>query len=773
MKTLKIIAALIALLVIVTIAGVAYLAATFDPNSQRARIVELVKEKTGRDLHIDGDLKLTFFPRLGVALGRVALSEKPSAAGRAPTAPFVQIESARASLRVLPLLAGRVAADRLVLTGLTAELVRHRDGSTNFDDLFGAESGAASAESAGKAGEKADAGQGAVPITAIDVAGIEITGANVGWRDERDGSTLRLSELSLKTGRIVAEKPGELTLSGRIATSKPELALQAELTTGYRFEPGARSLHLSGFTLMLRGDVPGAPGLDVTLSAVDAAIGTTTRRLELDKLRLIARHAGGFTAVLTVPRLSATPDRAEGDAAALTVNIDRPGRKLAATAELTAPSMNGERVSFERLGATIDLLDNGLAVKGEIGTPIMADLAGRTVYLPQLAGKFRLTGEQLPADGVALEISGGGALDWGRELATAELSARLDQSNLKAKLRSGGFSTPLLELTLSVDRLDLDRYLPAKPAKDETASGADTPVELGALASFNGSATLRAGSLTVKGVTATDLNLGLRGSGGKLQVEPLRAGLYGGKVQASARADAASGALSGNGALTGVEVGPLLHDLAKTDVLTGRGNARFALASRGTSVAALKRALGGTASIALRNGAVKGINLAQAIRKAKSAIGRGGTAEQGGSATEQTDFSALDASFVIKDGVARNDDLALKSPLLRVGGAGSVDIGAGSVDYLLKTTVVGSLTGQDGADMESLRGVTIPVKITGPFEKLSYRLDFSGAVADAAKQKLRSTIEQRLGIGKPAGGSADKPAPTRNPADLLKGLLGR
>ena len=45
MKTLKIIAGLVGLLVILALAGVAYVAATFDPDTQRARIIELVKEK--------------------------------------------------------------------------------------------------------------------------------------------------------------------------------------------------------------------------------------------------------------------------------------------------------------------------------------------------------------------------------------------------------------------------------------------------------------------------------------------------------------------------------------------------------------------------------------------------------------------------------------------------------------------------------------------------------------------------------------------------------
>ena len=106
MKTLKIIAGLIALLLILAIAGIAYIAVTFDPDAERARIIELVKEKTGRQLRIDGDFKLTFFPRLGVALGQVTLSDKPASAAQARAgarpAPFLKVDSARAALRIMP-----------------------------------------------------------------------------------------------------------------------------------------------------------------------------------------------------------------------------------------------------------------------------------------------------------------------------------------------------------------------------------------------------------------------------------------------------------------------------------------------------------------------------------------------------------------------------------------------------------------------------------------------------------------------------------------------
>ena len=777
MKIIKIGAAVIAFVLVLFTGAVAYFAATFDPNEHRERAVALVKEKTGRDLRIDGDIKLTFFPRLGVALGAVSLSERPAGAGgpARPTGPgataaappaFAQIDAAEVSLRIMPLLTGKLLVDRVLLTGLAVELVHHADGSTNFDDLTGKDHERAKPDI-----DKPHDGAFRLPI--VDIAGIELTGARVGWRDERDGSSLRLANFELRTGRIAADVPGEVTLRARVEGTKPTIALNAELLTGYRFDPAARMLSFEGFAASVQGDAPGAKGLDANLSALTAALDGTAQKLELRGLRLRVRDATGRAVDLNAPQMLVAPDRVTGETMELAVTIDQPNNKLDAKVTLTAPTMRENRVAFDRLGAKIDLRQEGLSVTGELGTPLEADLGAKTVSLAKLAGAFQVSGPKLPPAGVKLEMNGSGGLDWGRKIGNADVSAKLDQSNVQAKLASRGFAPMVLDVALIADRLDLDRYLPA-PAKTEPAP-ADAPVDLRGLAAFNGKATLRAGSITAKGVTASNLNVALRGGGGKLEVESLRAEVFRGVVQASARADAGSGALAANGALTNIEIGPLLREVASSDVLEGRGNARFNVASRGATVSALKRGLDGTVSLALRDGAVKGINLAAAIRKAKAAVG-GGSVTQGASATEQTDFSALDASFVIKDGVARNDDLAMKSPLLRVGGAGSIDIGAGSIDYLLKTSIVGTLSGQGGRELESLRGVTIPVRISGPFEKLAYKLDMSSAVADAAKEKLRSRIEEKLGIGKAPGGTsgdAAKPALPQKPADLLKGLLGR
>ncbi|MGH8720883.1 MAG: AsmA-like C-terminal region-containing protein, partial [Burkholderiales bacterium] len=187
-----------------------------------------------------------------------------------------------------------------------------------------------------------------------------------------------------------------------------------------------------------------------------------------------------------------------------------------------------------------------------------------------------------------------------------------------------------------------------------------------------------------------------------------------------------------------------VKDLMARDALEGRGEVSVDLAAAGPTVNALKKSLAGSARVALKDGAVKGINLTEALRKTRAAFGSKSAREQPSDTSQRTDFSAMSASFVVQDGVARNDDLDVRAPLLRVGGAGDIDIGNSQLDYLAKAAVVATSKGQSGADLEHLAGLTIPVKLTGPFDAPRYEIDYRSLAGDAAKAKVKEKAQQAV-----------------------------
>lgn len=125
----------------------------------------------------------------------------------------------------------------------------------------------------------------------------------------------------------------------------------------------------------------------------------------------------------------------------------------------------------------------------------------------------------------------------------------------------------------------------------------------------------------------------------------------------------------------------------------------------------------------------------------------------------------MGASFRIANGVAHNDDLSVKSPLLRLGGSGDVNIGEGRVDYLVKATVVSSLQGQGGPELQALKGLTLPVKLYGPFDAIGWKVDFGGIISGVAKQKVE---EKKAEVTEKA-----KKKIQEQLGDKLKGLFGK
>jgi len=320
-----------------------------------------------------------------------------------------------------------------------------------------------------------------------------------------------------------------------------------------------------------------------------------------------------------------------------------------------------------------------------------------------------------------------------------------EETNLKGRLALVKAKTGF---ELDIDKLNLDAWLPEerKPAASTSTDrpagkpAADTPVDLSALKDLNATGRLQIGALQVRGLKLANVKTDVKAAGGRLEA-PHSANLYEGTLSGTLGLHA-DGRVALKDALSGIAIGPLLRDVAQQDKLEGKGNLSLDVNAAGKSVNAMKRSLGGTAKVDLRDGAIKGIDIAAILRKARSALGQ--QQAQAAATAERTDFSSLTATFNIRNGVAHNEDLEVKAPLFRIGGRGDIDIGNSSLDYTTKASVVATGKGQGGAELDQLSGLTVPVRLSGPFDALKYDVDYGGAAADLAKSKAGERLRQRL-----------------------------
>jgi AsmA protein len=684
-KTLKYGLISVGAILVAFLALVALVAATFNPNDYKPLIVKLVQEKKQRTLTLEGDIKLTFFPRIGADLGKLALSEHNS------DKEFAAVDSARVSLELLPLLKKQLVVDRIRIDGIRARLVRYPDGTTSIDDLLTKEEESEQLK--------------------FDIEGVSVTRAALVFDDRMGKRKLDISGLEFESGRLANKQPGKVDLKFTLRGDNPKIDAQVELASGLLFDTEAKAVALDKLVFSLAGKY-GADGLDMRLTSPKFELEPERFAGQIDLTAKLAQAKGNLDLVLSVPALT--------------------GKGSAVRADNFTLEVSGKQG------------DN--TVKSRIASPLSANLDTRQYSLDKLAASLNLSGPAMPK---ALDITLGGTarLDLAKEDAHLDLTGKLDDSQLRAKLGFSHFDAPAYAFDIGIDRLDVDRYLP--PAKAE-AKQPEKPLDFGFLKKLNANGQLSIGTLKVANIKSSNIKLNVKAGDGNLNVAPISANLYQGTL---------NGAISLHGAgtprvalkqnLAGVNVGPLLKDAADVDMLEGRGNVALDVNAQGVTVSAMKKALQGSAALNLHDGALKGVNIAGAIRSAKAKFGSPqGETTQAANAAEKTDFSELKASFQINRGVAHNEDLSAKSPLLRLTGNGDVNIGESSMNYLAKATVVASLEGQGGKELSALKGMTLPVRITGPFAGLKYSLDFNAMASEAVKQKVeqkKEEIKSRLG----------------------------
>jgi AsmA protein len=744
MKAIKVTLYVFAGLVVLLVLSAVVFAMRFDPNRYKPQVENLVKEKTGRTLKLRGDLEVAFWPSLGVKVGGVTFSE------RANDQDFVALDSAHASVAVLPLLHGNIVVDGIRVSGLKANIVKNKDGTFNFSDLLQAQPKSADKKPENKAEERKEQGGQAV---AFDISGIHIDRSAVSYRDLATGQELAVSDLKLDTGRIAQQADGKLALKAGAKGKNPDLEVKLDVAGDYKFDLPAQAFSVSKLDAKVNGSALGIRDLAVTAKG-DVAANPEKSEYHVKGLALEAKGAmpdQSFEARVSAPQVDISADKAKGGAISADAKLKQAAREIQAALQLSG-------------------------VEG----------SAKALAVPKLTADITMSGEGVPQKSVKIPVSGSLRADLEKQTANAELASKFDESTIQAKLGLAKFSPPSYVFDVNVDRLNVDRYLPAeqkpvstpqppsaeKGGAQKPAVQEDTPVDLSALKDLNANGRLQVGALQVKGLKLANLKAEVKAANGRLDVAPHSANLYEGSMSGAIAAQA-DGRVAVKESLTGVAVGPLLRDFAQKDILEGKGNVALDVAAAGKSVNAMKRALGGTARLQLKDGAIKGINIAEVLRKAKSALGSQEAKAQAAE-TQKTDFSEMNASFTIKNGVAHNEDLDVKAPLFRISGKGDVNIADSTIDYVTKATVVATTKGQGGADLAELSGVTVPVHLSGPFAEMKYQVDYGAVARDVAKSRIGDKLRERLGGGKPAEGeSAQGGSDVQQKLDKLKGLFGR
>lgn len=368
----------------------------------------------------------------------------------------------------------------------------------------------------------------------------------------------------------------------------------------------------------------------------------------------------------------------------------------------------------------------------------------------------------------------------GKTIAFSNATLEFDDMKGRGDIKVVQEKRPYIQAKLALDKLNLNPYMGAKQEQKPAAPGggaasgpsswSDEPIDVSGLKSLDADLSLDVGAIEVEKIKVGKSALVVALKGGRLDAQMTELQLYMGSGKGRIVVDASGSvpAISNTFELSGLQAEPFMTDAMDMDRVSGTAQTKIETTTRGRSQKEMVGALSGKGEVKFLDGAIKGINLAAMLRNVGTAF-----LDPKAREAQKTDFAEFGGTFTITNGLFSNQDMALKSPLIRVEGRGTSDLPRRTVDYKVTPKFVGSIEGQGGRDTA---GVTVPVLVTGTWDNISYKPDLAGVIGDIAKDPAKALQGVRgLIPGATQGGTqpGQSPSPAPSPQDALKKLLGR
>jgi len=791
-------------LIFLVLLAVALLVAPFfiDANHYKGLILEKVEQATGRKVDM-GNLHASFFPWIGMRIDDVHMANRQGFPGE----DFLQVKSLDVRLALLPLLSGKYEIGRFVLDSPKVFLERDASGSGNWEDLFST-AGKSAPAGAGNGAKTSATPEGGAPLIALSAKSLRMLNGEVHYRDVRSGSDITVTELGVEVGGVQLDQPVRAHVSGKLSgdafSVKAEIGPMGDLSTfnidrlPVQADIEAKSIALE----KIAGFVPAMAKLGKGTLGIDARVEQRPDglRVTAGTLSLHGTHAAEVAWNIEMPKqdrlkINHVVLRAEGEKTAeMTGSVHGIGHRLQYEVRVKTPWLKREQLSslwpnLQTLYAAHPTpwkqVKLGLLAAGDVNHAELRDLQlMMDEDLVQASGNVRFGAEPFVRLRVAsknLHVD-----PWLPQPEKIEARNRIIHGNQRVQLipdahaddaRIGQQQSESRKAATAGARIDQSQ--PDKiPANTEIAKEPD----LRFLKPWHVIAGVQVDHLFVHGLDLSLLHAAIDGKRGVFNLDPFQFELAGGQVseKASLNVGRYPARWRESAKVRGVQVQPVLKALAGTDMLAGIMQMDTKLSGVGLLPKAATRRLNGTGNVLLRDGMIKGFDIAGTLRNVTT------LGQQSG--PKQTDFSQLSGSFKIKNGVASNDDLFMASPLFRLTGYGQINLVSRNMDYHVKPRLVGSLAGQ-GDTAAARKGLEIPLGITGPLDAPMVKVEMDiktlmgnvGGIKELIKkgkgggwkQILKGALQKGSGSGNATSPAAPgtSPAPSQAPAKPAEQIL--
>ena len=414
--------------------------------------------------------------------------------------------------------------------------------------------------------------------------------------------------------------------------------------------------------------------------------------------------------------------------------------RAAEFAALIAGDMTGVVATVKAGGGTVSF--DGMA---SIAPRAEGNLA---VNLPDSTRFLTALGIAGQGSGMAVAVKGGLAVAPDLSIALTAMSAAIDGAAVSGDVRvSMGGARPKVSARLAAGVLDFPASEGSAGSGGAASEGwSKAPIDASALGLVDGDIAIKLAGLKAGGLTlgASDIVITIDRSRAVMALKSVQG--YGGVISGEVVANNRKGlSVGGDVSAKGVDMKPLLTDLAGVSRFSGAATARLKFLASGGSADAIMRSMSGEGSVGFGKGQISGIDLDKLIRSGDAS---GGT----------TVFDSLTASFAIQAGDLRNSDLKLVLPGVEATGTGRVGLGARDIDYTVTPVALQARGG---------KGLAIPVRVRGPWGAPKFSADLAKAIdlnladekkalEDKARAKVNAKLEKELGVTVKEGQSVEE-----------------
>jgi AsmA protein len=698
-----------------------------DANRFKDEIVQFVKVQTQRDLVLQGDLKVTFFPKLGLDSGKMSLSQRNSAKE------FASINNARFYVAWLPLLRKKLVLERVEFDGVNANVTRFKDGTTNFDDLL-------------------IRNETLSPVT-FDIDSVRITNSSVKWQDEIKWQRVALQDLQIETGRLADTVPSHLTARFHLNSEKIHSDSTIELKSRLLYDRKTGRYEFADIEGKLEGTAAGFSNLDLNFKgSVDS------RRMDnppgqdyLLAENVLISGTGNYgqrsiDAKLGIPKLQFTKGILSGSQFMLDATSSQFDEKWTTTVQMPTFEFASNTFNAAEFSADYDFKAEGRTLQGKLSSPLSVDFETTPrLSLSSVAMNFSAKHPMLAGE-LSATATGSMQADFAERNANIDFKVKIDDSKIICKVALKDFNHPAYTFNLYVNQFSLDRYIAADWIKRYQDN---TKFDFAGLKDMNLRGSLHAGEIKLAKFDASKLAADIKIEQSALTIAPLTARLFGGTLTGSlsvAAQNTPQFTLKQN--LRGFQMNTLLAETVGADKLAGKGDLVVDLNAEGVSLSALRKTLNGNVSLALARGSLAGIDMRTALLEGNEDLGTKNKARvHEAKFSERTNFSDLKAVFNFVDGNSHGNSFDMRSPLFRIAGEGDLALDSGNLNYHLAAVIASALTRKSAEELAELKGVTVPVRVSGPWATSYIALDFSAASGGIVPKRI-TTVAQQAAVSK-------------------------